>query len=403
MAFGRKETDYIYDRFIEPLLRKKNITPVRVDRIEHLDDINNRIISELERCDFAIADLTFARPSVYYEAGYAQRSVPVIYTSRRDHFHPKPKDRFGNFKIHFDLQMKNIIPWSDKSDKNFIRRLDRRINFAIRPMIRAKQIHASESRDIIRFQKLSLVDKIDRTNTICCRLVKAKLDGFSTERKDLNKRFYPPITTDEFYGIDDFRRALVNEINILNPGWLAWGSSSGTTRAVMFRVAQSFGIRDLRQLETWISTPVYDINPRGHPKRLVEHLALCSLCKIPFSRFQSAMPAFSFDGSREEFVWATSQKIPSKRMPGFKEVYAMRNGSNFVLLGLVPGKRLKGFNTEGRRIVYRGVHSGKTKLIGYLKEVPREIHVRLFDDIKSDKYLENIFSKWLENIETTCT
>jgi len=83
MAFGRKETDYIYDRFIEPLLRKKNITPVRVDRIEHLDDINNRIISELERCDFAIADLTFARPSVYYEAGYAQRSVPVIYTSRR--------------------------------------------------------------------------------------------------------------------------------------------------------------------------------------------------------------------------------------------------------------------------------------------------------------------------------
>jgi len=63
---------------IAPLMRRKKITPVRVDRQEHLDDINNRIIRELKQCDFAIADLTFARPSVYHEAGFAQRCVPVI-------------------------------------------------------------------------------------------------------------------------------------------------------------------------------------------------------------------------------------------------------------------------------------------------------------------------------------
>jgi nucleoside 2-deoxyribosyltransferase len=123
MAFRRGETDKVYDNLIVPLLRKKKITPVRVDRQEHLDDINNKIISELKQSDFAIADLTFARPSVYYEAGFAQRCIPVIHTSRRDHFHPKPDDKFGNFKIHFDLQMKNIIPWSNASDKNFIKNL----------------------------------------------------------------------------------------------------------------------------------------------------------------------------------------------------------------------------------------------------------------------------------------
>src|SRR5215472_9716952 len=52
-------------------------------RLEHNDDIDKRIMKEIKACDFAIADLTYARPSVYFEAGFAQRSVPV--TSRKDH------------------------------------------------------------------------------------------------------------------------------------------------------------------------------------------------------------------------------------------------------------------------------------------------------------------------------
>lgn len=78
MAFGRRETDQVYDRLIAPALRRLNISPIRVDRIEHFEDINNKIISELKKSDFAVAHLTFGRPSVYFEVGFAQGKVPVV-------------------------------------------------------------------------------------------------------------------------------------------------------------------------------------------------------------------------------------------------------------------------------------------------------------------------------------
>lgn len=83
MAFGREDTDKAYKKLVAPTLRHLKITPVRVDRIEHLEDINNKIMAELKKCDFALADLTYARPSVYFEAGYANREVPVVYTCRQ--------------------------------------------------------------------------------------------------------------------------------------------------------------------------------------------------------------------------------------------------------------------------------------------------------------------------------
>src|SRR2546428_14146756 len=117
----------MYDCLIAPTLRNKRFSPLRVDRIEHNEDIDDKIISEIETCDFMVADLTFARPSVYFEAGYAQRQVPVIYTGRKDHLSGRTNDQFGNFRVHFDLQMKNIIPWSSPRDKNFAKRLAKRV------------------------------------------------------------------------------------------------------------------------------------------------------------------------------------------------------------------------------------------------------------------------------------
>jgi nucleoside 2-deoxyribosyltransferase len=70
MAFGQEDTD--------------GINAQRVDRIEHNDKIDTKIISEIEAADLVTADLTYARPSVYFEAGYAQRAIPVIFTARPD-------------------------------------------------------------------------------------------------------------------------------------------------------------------------------------------------------------------------------------------------------------------------------------------------------------------------------
>src|SRR5512143_4051755 len=95
MAFGHEDTDYVYAQWIEPAIENAGLFPVRVDKIIHNDRIDTRIRDELLKADVVVADLTYARPSVYWEAGFAERSVPVIYTCRKDHFSPLPDDKFG--------------------------------------------------------------------------------------------------------------------------------------------------------------------------------------------------------------------------------------------------------------------------------------------------------------------
>lgn len=124
MAFGREDTDLLYENLILPVLKGLNINPIIINRQEKNDDLNFQIIEELKACDFAIADLTYARPSVYFEAGFAQRAVEVIYTVREDHLNRINPDEL---RVHFDLQMKPLITWSDIEDQKFSRELSRRI------------------------------------------------------------------------------------------------------------------------------------------------------------------------------------------------------------------------------------------------------------------------------------
>ena len=153
MAFGKTETDRLYDRAIVPTLDAVNLRAIRVDRIEHNDDIDNRIIRELNDCHLAIADLTFARQSVYFEAGYAQRRVPVIYTCRKDHFDKGAPD---DARVHFDLQMKNIIDWSHPDDPMFKVRLTKRLKFVLRPVLQEEQKALQDGGEQARFRALSV-------------------------------------------------------------------------------------------------------------------------------------------------------------------------------------------------------------------------------------------------------
>lgn len=124
MAFDHGDSDAIYDRVIEPVLRRNAITPVIINRRESNEDLNNQIITELDSCNLCIADLTYTRPSVYFEAGYAQRVVPVIYTVRSDHL---LKGQPDDLRVHFDLQMKPLVRWKSPRDSDFGRRLERRL------------------------------------------------------------------------------------------------------------------------------------------------------------------------------------------------------------------------------------------------------------------------------------
>ena len=160
MAFDHDDTDAVF-KIIQATVKPLQIQAIRIDRVEHNDDIDDRIIREIKNADFTIADLTYARPSVYFEAGFAQRSVPVIYKVRSDHFNPRGDDPNGNLRVHFDLQMKNIIAWKDPTDKLFQKRLTSRIKKVIAPIVRSRALVEEAKAKAAQFAILSRLEQYE--------------------------------------------------------------------------------------------------------------------------------------------------------------------------------------------------------------------------------------------------
>ena len=107
---------------------------LRIDKEEYLDKIDDKIIAEIRRSRFLVADFTHtdietcqneeerkkagARGSVYYEAGFADGlNIPVIYTCRANLIE----------KVHFDTRQYPHIPWEEGKLEEFSKALADRI------------------------------------------------------------------------------------------------------------------------------------------------------------------------------------------------------------------------------------------------------------------------------------
>ena len=400
MAFGRGETDRVYERLIAPTLRRLNVTSVRVDRIEHLEDINNKIIAELKRSDIAVADLTFARPSVYFEAGFAQRNVPVIYTCRKDHFSPREDDTHGNFRIHFDLQMKNIIPWSTPSDRAFVRRFTKRVNHAIKPLIRIREAQQRQNLMAQEFASLSLDQKTQRILGICAlRLKRANYRGMEANHRDVHYHFYG------HSGVRDFLcDRIIARIDDLAPGWIGRRTEKGKIRAVYVHITPSLTGRELVGLvQNILPGPLCDTSPTertGSLKRLDEHIVICSFQKVPLSRVQRVLPSFRFDHETDELIIDAKQTVSKWRIRDFSEVFSSADlGSNYDFLAVNPRKNIQRLRCEGRSILQRSQDYGApNKRVGRTAVIPRIIHLRIFDDIPFETAFVRTIEEWLKGV-----
>lgn len=97
----------IYEAGIAPAFDNTGMRPLRIDRKDHNNKIDDEIIAEIQRSRFIVADFTGHRGGVYFEAGYAMgRRIPVIWTCREDNI----KD------LHFDIRQYNMIDWVDAQD-----------------------------------------------------------------------------------------------------------------------------------------------------------------------------------------------------------------------------------------------------------------------------------------------
>ena len=116
-----KSMDKAWEAGIQPAIVDAGYEPVRIDKKEHLNKIDDEIIAEIRRSRFLVADFTEdkagPRGSVYYEAGFAHGlDIQVIFTCRNNSFE----------KIHFDTRPYPFIVW--KTPEELRERLSKRIS-----------------------------------------------------------------------------------------------------------------------------------------------------------------------------------------------------------------------------------------------------------------------------------
>lgn len=112
--------DGVFENGIEPAVRNAGYEPLRIDRKEHLNKIDDEIIAEIRRSRFLVADFTQgdsgARGSVYYEAGFARGlGLDVVSSCRQD----KLKH------LAFDTSHFNHLVWTEPGELRRI--LEKRI------------------------------------------------------------------------------------------------------------------------------------------------------------------------------------------------------------------------------------------------------------------------------------
>jgi hypothetical protein len=151
------EMDEVFQKAIKPAIEfidPKETNPlfraVKIDNIEHLNDINDEIIAQIRRSRFMVCDLTGYRGGVYFEAGFAYGlGLEVIYTCRKDWIKEEPlSDQSGNQVdalfdsigrkvvvkkegVHFDFAQRNWIEWELDKLEEFRTKLENRIRAVI--------------------------------------------------------------------------------------------------------------------------------------------------------------------------------------------------------------------------------------------------------------------------------
>lgn len=97
-----KSTDELYDKAISPAIADAGYDPLRIDKYEHVNRIDDEIIAQIRRSRFMVADFTGQRYGVYFEAGMMMGlGRTVIWLCDKKELHEG--------KLHFDIRQFNFI------------------------------------------------------------------------------------------------------------------------------------------------------------------------------------------------------------------------------------------------------------------------------------------------------
>lgn len=399
MRIGEPTADRLFRKAISPALRACGLTPIRIDKIDHnddIDDIDDRIMEEIQRADIVVADLTFARPSVYFEGGYATGlGKPVIYTARGDHFRDKDGDPHGNLRVHFDLQMKNIIDWTDPESATFRKRLERRLRFVLAPIVRKRNADAAAAEVRAEFLRLPVSRRLEASS----QAVATCLESLGYGLVELG--------TTEAYPYTHATQMLARRVpeKLLNRGFVGTRRSPGAIEATWVRIEETLPLSSLSAMNTLLEVaPPHDMNPpKGvRPGRVIEHVLLCSLKTLPISRVHTAFKAYR-QVRDHEFVASMRQLIPSARIRDEIIFLGQQYGLLWQAMAFDPGNRpraAKEYQAMGgslqtpasfTNVSFPWSKKDKPKPVihGKTRDVPRQVHIHIIDAIDSIPSLES--------------
>ena len=107
---------------IEIAIQSAGYVPLRIDRKEHNNKIDDEIVAGIRRSKFLVADFTGHRGGVYFETGFATGlGLPVIWLCRQDELE----------KTHFDTRQYNFIVWEQDKLAELSKALQNRIEATI--------------------------------------------------------------------------------------------------------------------------------------------------------------------------------------------------------------------------------------------------------------------------------
>ncbi|MEK3909645.1 nucleoside 2-deoxyribosyltransferase [Oceanobacillus sp. FSL W7-1309] len=102
-----EQMDTIYSNAISKAIENNGFEPIRIDKKEHNNKIDDEIIAEIRESKFVIADFTGHRGGVYFEAGFAMGlGKKVIWTCRNNDLE----------NLHFDTRQYSHIVWENEED-----------------------------------------------------------------------------------------------------------------------------------------------------------------------------------------------------------------------------------------------------------------------------------------------
>jgi nucleoside 2-deoxyribosyltransferase len=102
-----KELEDVWEDGFKSALAETGYTPIRIDRTEHNEKVDDRIIAEIRKSSLLVADFTGQRGGVYFEAGFAMGlGTPIIWTCRDTDID----------SLHFDTRQYNHIVWATAAD-----------------------------------------------------------------------------------------------------------------------------------------------------------------------------------------------------------------------------------------------------------------------------------------------